>query len=309
MIIKFLLACLVSAPSWAEGPARVAVLELQGSLSASDMQSASAQVRDSLAGTLSTAEYQIMTVQTMQSIATDMDVDMEQISEGACEVETGRILGANFVVSGSVHKLDDTYVATLKVHETASGSLLATSDLRADSGEALLRDVPSLTGRLVQGWHHPTKPTAAAAQPGSDSSLWLLDKGGRVAVLEPTGDDRRFAELASDRVRSGLLDALPRSEFPIMTRENMLVFMADLGIDPAHIAGECEVETGRNVGANYVLSSSIVSIGGQQLMTIKLLDTESGALLGTGEVRNASAVAMLDMIRPYVAGKVRLKTK
>ena len=307
MFIQILLACLVSASSWAASPARVVVLELNGSWPASELAPTSALVRHSLEGTLSPAEYQIMKRQAMQTVASDMGIDHNSV--GMCEVETGRILGADFVVSGSIFKMADSHVATLKVHNTATGALLASSNRTATSGEALLEDVPSLTQRLVQDWRNPPKRTAIAHPTDNGSTLWLLEKGGRIAVLEPTGDDQDLATVAADRIRSGLLDALPRSEFPIMTRENFNIVMQEMGLDPAQLEGECEVETGRNVGAKYVFSSSIVTLGGQQVMSIKLFDTVSGALIGAAQVTGDSNVALLDKIRPFVAGNARLKSQ
>ena len=67
-----------------------------------------------------------------------------------------------------------------------------------------------------------------------------------------------------------------------MTRDNMLVMLKDMGLSEC-VEGNCEVETGRNIGAKLVVAGSVVDIGGTHIVSIKLYDCESGGLLSAQE--------------------------
>ena len=65
--------------------------------------------------------------------------------EGQCEVETARNLRAAYVVSGNLIQLEGQYILTVKLHESASGSLLGADE--AQSSKILdLRQAAQDTG-------------------------------------------------------------------------------------------------------------------------------------------------------------------
>ena len=77
----------------------------------------------------------------------------------------------------------------------------------------------------------------------------------RLAVLEFTGInvDNDFLFLISDTVRMGVLEELQNQdlddEILVMTRENMMDMLTQMGKTAADCRGECEVELARNIGA------------------------------------------------------------
>ena len=82
----------------------------------------------------------------------------------------------------------------------------------------------------------------------------------------------------SDRVRAEILDA--RLGVQVMTRENMLVLLQAQGKSLENCEGECEVDTGRRLGADYVVSGDLLRVGASLKATLKLHDTHTGTLLG-----------------------------
>ena len=83
-----------------------------------------------------------------------MGLSLADCQADACEVELGRKLGASLVMSGAVLKIDDEMVASIKLHDTATGELLGggrargrrSADLEAD----LERAAAELFGPLGQ---------------------------------------------------------------------------------------------------------------------------------------------------------------
>src|SRR5262249_27382312 len=87
-----------------------------------------------------------------------------------------------------------------------------------------------------------------------------------------TADDARYL---ADVVRAGALKAAPR--LGVMTRENLLVLLQASGKDLAECEGECEVDTGRRIGADAVISGEVLKFG--ERYKLSLHETRGGRLL------------------------------
>lgn len=135
--------------------------------------------------------------------------------------------------------------------------------------------------------------------------LWLLPSaayaGKLVAVLEfgGIGIDSSVLIKLSDSTRVAARNVLPKSEYDLMTRENLVQILQDNEIDPSCIEGECEVETGRNIGADLIISGDVMRLDGQYLLTLKLYETESGNLLSATETEASKALELIHNVGPH----------
>jgi TolB-like protein len=102
----------------------------------------------------------------------------------------------------------------------------------------------------------------------------------------------------SDTVRGGALQGLEPHGVVVMTRENMLVLLRDMGKKECG-EGDCEVETARNIGADYVISGKVVRIEQIYAVTLKLHETQGGSLLGTDTVEGTSQIDLLRSLREH----------
>jgi TolB-like protein len=146
---------------------RLAVLEFKGGSIKNEVLDAFADaVRGGAVDGLVGRGVQVMTRENMMVLLRDMG--KKDCSEGDCEVETARNIGADFVVSGSVVFIDNTFVVTLKLHETQGGSLLATDRVEAKSQIEVLHQLSEHSRKLVAGYigPHPA-PSVTQAQPPS----------------------------------------------------------------------------------------------------------------------------------------------
>ncbi len=125
----------------------------------------------------------------------------------------------------------------------------------------------------------------------------------RIAVLELKGTlSRGQLAVLSDKIRSGVLAGLQGKNFVVMSRENMAMLIKDMGLDCESVEGECEVETGRNIGAAYVVSGSVEDVGrGLMLVSLKVHDTTTGALKAAGDVRGTEVIELIDQLPSRVA--------
>jgi hypothetical protein len=115
----------------------------------------------------------------------------------------------------------------------------------------------------------------------------------RLAVLgfeqpDPSVDRKYF----SDRVRGTLSDRVPG--IFVMTRENILELLG--GADAGDCEGQCEVETGRKIGADYVVSGRFTKVGSFHVLSLRLHAVGRGNLLASGEARGKSTDDLVEAV-------------
>jgi len=145
---------------------------------------------------------------------------------------------------------------------------------------------PSLSERAPEAG----APSSRAARSWSGAQAG----GTRLAVLEFQGRnlDADILMTFSDAVRGGALSGVAGGAVSVMTRENMLVLLKDMGKAEC-TEGDCEVETARNIGADYVVSGKVVRMEDVYVVTLKLHETRRGTLLGTDSVEAETQVKLL----------------
>jgi len=102
----------------------------------------------------------------------------------------------------------------------------------------------------------------------------------------------------SDTIRGGALQGIQGHGVVVMTRENMLVLLKDMGKQDCG-EGDCEVETARNIGADYVISGKVVRMEQLYVVTLKLHETKGGSLLGADAAEGSSQVELLGLLREH----------
>jgi TolB-like protein len=146
--------------------------------------------------------------------------------------------------------------------------------------------------QTVRGPSAPTQQSmaSAAAQTGNK----------RLAVLEFQGKnlDQDILMTFSDTIRGGALQGIQGHGVVVMTRENMLVLLKDMGKQDCG-EGDCEVETARNIGADYVISGKVVRMEQLYVVTLKLHETKGGSLLGADAAEGSSQVELLGLLREH----------
>jgi hypothetical protein len=129
----------------------------------------------------------------------------------------------------------------------------------------------------------------------------------RLAVIEFTGAAAQPSVLSAitDQARGAAATELKGRDFTVMTKESMAVLLKDQGKSAACAEGECEVEVARNIGADLVLTGEVLVIEGTYIVTLKLHDVRTAALLGT---RNATGKGQLELFNGVSgAGRVLLR--
>lgn len=85
------------------------------------------------------------------------------------------------------------------------------------------------------------------------------------------------ATFLTDQVRAGLLEAAP--SYRMITRDNILLLLQSNGKTLEDCESECEVETGRRLGADYVVTGELLKFGGGLRANLRMHATADGRLL------------------------------
>jgi hypothetical protein len=150
----------LSRAAWA-APERLAVLEFSGATLRPEQLRLITDAARGAALQASGGRFTVMTRENMEVMLTDMGVDPGCVAEGACEVETARNLGVDWVISGEVVVMPDLWVASVKLHDTRSGALLASEQARARDVVGLLDATPPVTRGLLTHLPAPEVPVPA----------------------------------------------------------------------------------------------------------------------------------------------------
>lgn len=121
-----------------------------------------------------------------------------------------------------------------------------------------------------------------------------------VAVLEFRDISKAFTpdvlRQLSDEARAGALILRGRGYY-VITRENMVAVLKDNGIQPCPEEGECEVQTGRSIGARLVISGEMSSVENTFYLMLKLHDVNTAALLSMERVDGSSPKDLINQLK------------
>ena len=144
------------------------------------------------------------------------------------------------------------------------------------------------TARFPQTWD----------QPRAASVLAVLDIHSK---LKGEDKDALDATYFSDEIRAAARRRAPSMR--VMTRENVLVLLEAQGKKLEDCEGECEVDTGRRLGADYVVSGDLLKVGTSFKLDLRLHATRDGQLLG-GATASGHTADELDSDAGQVIGEL-----
>ena len=85
------------------------------------------------------------------------------------------------------------------------------------------------------------------------------------------------ASFLTDVVRQQVLENAP--QLKLMTRENVISLLEASGKKLEECEGECEVDTGRRLGADIIVTGELLRFGKGYRLNLRLHDTHSAQLL------------------------------
>lgn len=164
-----------SHPAEAATARRIAVLDLRNGTGFTEEEAVylADVVRSAVSDGL-TSEWLVMTRESMVALLPPGRTLVDCVKSAACEVDMGRQLGAEYIVSGEALKFAGEYRVILKLHKCESGAFLGGAMAKgrkpADVEEGVPAAVKQLTDRLVQVTDAPKPQSKQAAESASSST-------------------------------------------------------------------------------------------------------------------------------------------
>jgi hypothetical protein len=144
--VPFLLFIILFAGISTAGVKYVAVVETDvdihsgasAQLNSADVRQVTAELRREAVKNLPRGQYNIMTTETVYSQGSAV---LEECADENCVIALGSKIGADFIVRGTVSKLETMFTLIVEMYETMDGTLVASSDpVRYESIRALIEN-------------------------------------------------------------------------------------------------------------------------------------------------------------------------
>ena len=182
LVVAVLLAA--AAPA-----ARVAaVLELRNKLEGADRNLVDAAFLTDVVRQQVLEDAPSVKLMTRENVLTLLEASGKKLEEceGECEVETGRRLGADVVVTGEILRFGRGFRANLRLHDTHSAQLLSAAVASGDSPEALEKDLVRAVGKLTAPLTQGYQPEARSPEWFETIGIYLTGGVGSMSVVNDT---------------------------------------------------------------------------------------------------------------------------
>ncbi len=128
---------------------RIAVLELVDRAGISDDEASylTDKVRDAASAELAAAGFLVITRESLQELLPP-HTDLKTCADSSCEVEIGRKIGADYLVTGDILKFAGELRANLKVHHSQSGAFLGSQAAEGIDLKGLERSISAASKAL-----------------------------------------------------------------------------------------------------------------------------------------------------------------
>jgi uncharacterized protein (TIGR02145 family) len=133
-----------------------------------------------------------------------------------------------------------------------------------------------------------------------------------VAVFETVTYEQNLVtegerRVLTDDLRRLALSVLPTSQFTVMTRDNITELLPPGKTLEECAEGQCLVEIGRNVSAEYAAQGTVNRFGSSLALTVECYETKGGKLIGSFVVREKTVEGLLAGMQeqaPELFGKI-----
>ncbi len=101
----------------------------------------------------------------------------------------------------------------------------------------------------------------------------------------------------TDELRRQAVMSLPKGEYSVLTRDNIIALLPPDEKEAACLAEKCAVEIGRAIGAEYITQGTIGKFGSKLTLSVELYESMSGKLLSSIVFESENIDGLLEAIR------------
>ncbi len=258
-IAIFILTTIIFSNLWAQKKATVAVLDFEGR---NISQVEAATLTDRLISELGNTEaVTLVERRQLERILEEQGLQQSGCTSDDCVAEVGQLLGVQYMVSGSINKLGNTYTIDAKMFSVETGANIKT----------VSRTLRGRIDELV-----PLMEAIAWELVGLDER-----KQETVAVLDFEG--RGISQMEAATLTDRFTTALGNTEAVLLVaRQEMKEILQEQGFGQQSCTSvECAAEVGALIGVKNIVNGSVGKIGETYTIDAQMINVATGATVKT----------------------------
>jgi len=251
-----------------EGVPSVAVLDFDAKgIPDYEAETLTERLRSEIANTKA---FRITDRKLLDKIINEQALQQSGCTTDECAAEVGQLLGAQYMISGSIGKLGETYTVDVKLVSVTTGAAERTKTASYKGPIAGLITEMEILAWEISGLKPP-------------QSLLMKQSGGdiagkiTVAVLDfsPRGISNLEAQTLTDRFAT----EINKTDRAILVDRNVVnEVMQEQGYTQAECSSEeCAAEVGAMLGVQFMISGAIGKLGETYTIDAKMFEVATGA--------------------------------
>ena len=279
-LIYLLLACFTISTVWAQDTRpTVAILDFEGQgISVQEVQTLTERMRSEI-GT--TNAVRLIERKAIESIMAEQGLAQSGCVSDECAAEVGQLLGVQFMVSGTIGKLGDSFTIDVKMFSVETGATERSVNATHEGDIAgLLTEMQILAWEIV-GLQPPGRLKLKRGGGQNKSTVAILDFEGRgISLMEAQTLTDRFTTAMSktDRVQMverGVMSEVLEEQGMVGAECSSQECAAEVGAEGRRQVGAAEV--GAMLGVEFMGNGAIGKLGDAYTIDIKMFSVATGA--------------------------------
>ena len=265
------------------GPPAVAILDFESrGLPIYEVETLTERLRSEAANTNA---IRLIDRKMLESILNEQGLQQSGCTTDECAAEVGQLLGAQFMINGSIGKLGNTYTIDAKMVSVTTGAAERAKTVTYE-GEVsgLIVEMEILAWEIV-GLEAPQRLLMKRkVQSAADNKM-------TVAILdfEPRGISTLEAQTLTDRFATEINNT---GKVVLVDRNSMREVMQEQGYTEVECSSEeCAAEVGAMLGVQFMISGAIGKLGDTYTIDAKMFEVATGAAAKT---KNTTYIGKVD---------------
>jgi len=266
--VVFISALFISLLVAQEGPPAVAVLDFEpNGIPDYEAETLTERLRSEIANTKA---VRLTDRKLLEKILQEQGLQQSGCTTDECAAEVGQLLGAQFMISGSIGKLGDTFTIDAKMVSVTTGAAERTKTATYRGPIAgMIAEMEILAWEIV-GLNAP-------------ESLLMKRVGGdvsnRITVAVLDFEPRGISQLESQTLTDRFSTEINKTDRAILVDRNaMNEVMQEQGYTAAECSSEeCAAEVGAMLGVQFMINGAIGKLGDTYTIDAKMFNVGTGA--------------------------------
>ena len=263
ILLTFLIFATVQAQ---DSRPTVAILDFEGQgISVQEVQTLTERMRSEIGATNA---VRLIERKAIESIMAEQGLAQSGCVSDECAAEVGQLLGVQFMVSGTIGKLGDSFTIDVKMFSVETGATERSVNATHEGDiSGLLTEMQILAWEIV-GLQPPQRLKLKRGGEQDKPTVAILDFEGRgISLMEAQTLTDRFTTAMSNTDRVQMVERGVMSEV-----------LEEQGMTGAECSSqECAAEVGAMLGVEFMVNGAIGKLGDAYTIDVKMFSVATGA--------------------------------